>query len=304
MLPDPGSRRADEHRRPRRRGRAWLAALPAPVAELEDRWQLTDVGPAFEGGVVGFVAPAVRRDREPVVVKISYVEDETRNEADALAFWDGHGAVGLLDADRDRGALLLERLEPGTSLDAHPDRDEAISVACSLLRRLWHPVPDPHPFGSVPDRAARWAHELAERFQRAGAPFDRHLVDQATRLCVELARSREEPVLANSDYHLGNVLASRREPWVLIDPKPLVGERAFDTGHFLRSLLPVDLDPSAVGRLTKRLASELSLGPERVRAWAFVRSVEDALWGLTVGSDAEWDLECARVLAGLRRGRR
>jgi len=89
-------------------GRAWLAALPALVAELEDRWQLTDVGPAFEGGVVGFVAPAVRRDREPVVVKISYVEDETRNEADALAFWDGHGAVGLLDADRDRGA------SPGT----------------------------------------------------------------------------------------------------------------------------------------------------------------------------------------------
>jgi len=150
----------------------------------------------------------------------------------------------------------------------------------------------------VADVATRWARELPERFATLGAPFERGLVDQAAELCKEFARAQDEPVLANRDYHLGNVLAAQREPWLLIDPKPLVGEPAFDTGHLLRSLLRGEPDHSIAGRLVDRLASELGLDPDRVRSWAFVRSVEDALWGLSVeGSDVGWDLRCARVLS-------
>jgi hypothetical protein len=43
----------------------------------------------------------------------------------------------------------------------------------------------------------------------------------------------------------------------------------------------------------------LKLEPKRIRAWAFVRSVEDALLGLTVGQDVQWDLSCARILSDL-----
>jgi len=108
----------------------------------------------------------------------------------------------------------------------------------------------------------------------------------------------EEQVLANRDYHLWNILAARREPWLLIDPKPLVGEPAFDTAHFLRTVVPEGLDRAVVDQLVDRLAAELDLDAERVRAWALVRSVDDVLWGLeTFGSDIEWDLACARVLA-------
>ncbi|MGQ0668340.1 MAG: aminoglycoside phosphotransferase family protein [Actinomycetota bacterium] len=64
-------------------------------------------------------------------------------------------------------------------------------------------------------------------------------------------------------------------------PKPLVGERAFDTGHLLRSLLPEKLEPALVQRLVDRLADELELDPERIRAWSLVRSVEDSLWSLS-----------------------
>ncbi|MGQ0670761.1 MAG: aminoglycoside phosphotransferase family protein, partial [Actinomycetota bacterium] len=78
------------------------------------------MSPAFECGCVGFVAPVERADGTRAVLKISYLDDETRHEGDALAFWDGDGAVRLLDADPGIGALLLERLEPGTSLFDHP----------------------------------------------------------------------------------------------------------------------------------------------------------------------------------------
>ncbi len=101
-------------------GRAWLEALPKVVQELRARWELT-IGPPFEGGCVGLVVPAERVDGNRVVLKVSFIDEETRHEADALALWDGDGAVLLLDSDPERGALLLERIEPGTFLGDHPD---------------------------------------------------------------------------------------------------------------------------------------------------------------------------------------
>jgi streptomycin 6-kinase len=279
-------------------GRAWLDALPGIVADLQRRWGLR-LGPPFEGGCVGYVAPAERRDGTQAVLKVSFVDDETRHEADALALWDGDGAVRLLDADPARGAMLLERLVPGRSLSDHPDRDEAVSLACGLLRRLWRPVPEEHPFMLVQDLAMGLAQALPADFDRFGRPFEVALVEEAAALCVDLAASTEPRVLVNRDFHLGNVLSAQREPWLAIDPKPLAGERVFDTGHLLRSTLPEELDRAAVGRLVRRLADELQLDPERVRAWALVRSVDDALWPLAIGqTDIGWDVACARLLAG------
>lgn len=118
-------------------GRAWLAELPRLIDELRDFWSIAEIGPAFEGGCVAYVAPAVRADGSRVVLKVSLPDDETGCEADALAVWDGNGVVRLLESDRRRGAVLLERLEPGTPLAEHPDRGTAIDIACGLLRRLW-----------------------------------------------------------------------------------------------------------------------------------------------------------------------
>jgi streptomycin 6-kinase len=277
-------------------GKAWLDALPRIVEQLCRRWDL-NIGPALEGGCVGFVVPAERGDGARAVLKISLVDEETRTEADALRLWDGDGAVRLLDADPGVGALLLERLEPGAALERHPDRDRAITIGCALLRRLWRPVPTDHPFPLVRDLAGTWAREIPERFERLGRPFEANLARDAAQFCGEFATSSEPIVLANRDYHLGNVLAARREPWLLIDPKPLAGEPAFDTGHFLRSLLSPGVDRTRVDALVHRLAAELGLRANAIRMWAFVRSIEDALWGIGMGgSDVQWDLERARLL--------
>lgn len=281
-------------------GRAWLAALPEIVEELCARWELT-LGPPFEGGCVGFVAPAEHRHGERGVLKVSPIDEETRTEADALRLWAGDGAVRLLDAEPDLGALLLERLEPGVSLEDNPDREEAIAIACALLRRLWRPVPPEHPFPLVVDLALRWAREIPGRFDRLDRPFEASLVEEAADVCAELGRSREAMVLANRDYHLGNVLSAEREPWLLIDPKALVGEPAFDTGHLLRSLIPDQINRPLVIGLVERLAGELGVSAESIRRWALVRSVENALWSLGIGgTEFRWDLECARLLAALR----
>jgi streptomycin 6-kinase len=278
-------------------GRAWVEAVPSLVAELAERWQLT-LGPPIEGGHVAYVAPGERPGGERVVLKVSFPDDENRSEADALALWDGDGAVRLLDADRGSNAMLLERLEPGTPLEDHADRDGAIGIACGLLRRLHRPVQSEHPFPLATDLARRWAREIPEDFERLGRPFDPGLVQEAVTTATELAAWDGRTMLVNRDFHLGNVLAARREPWLAIDPKPVAGEPAFDSGYLLQSVLPHRPGRSVVRRTARRLAAELDVDPERIRAWALVRCTDNAVWGLF--PEEPWSrrqLHLARMLA-------
>src|SRR5207247_11215211 len=100
-----------------------------------------------------YVAPAVLEDGTDVVLKVGFPSREFMTEMEALRLFEGHGIVQLLDADAGQGAMLLERLRPGTPLADLADDEEATSIAAGVMRQLWRPAPPEHPFPTV----ARWA---------------------------------------------------------------------------------------------------------------------------------------------------
>jgi streptomycin 6-kinase len=257
---------------------------PALIAALSGRWQLR-IGEPFTGGSVAYVAPVERADGSAAVLKISPIDDETRHEADALALWDGDGVVRLLERDDTLGAMLLERLHPGDPLSALPE-SESIPVACGLLRRLRRPLPAGHPFTAVTTLVAGWSLTMPLAYERAGRPFAIHLLNRAVRLCEEFAEARIPAVLVNRDFHLSNVLSAEREPWLMIDPKPLAGEPAFDTGYLLESFLDPHPDRQRAAGLIRSLSACLDLDPGRIADWAFVRAVENALWAVEARPDS------------------
>ena len=279
-------------------GRAWLAALPRLIDELCERWSITDIGPAYEGGCVAYVAPVALANGAHAVLKLCLLDDETEREADALALWEGNGAVQLLKCDRSRGAMLLECVEPGTSLAQHPDRDDAIRIACSLLRRLWIEAPASHPFRLVTDFAQRCADTFPVRHIESGHTlFAERTLARTVALCREFANVHGPRVIANRDFHLGNVLASQREPWLAIDPKPLAGEPAFDAAHLVRSLLGKSISTPELERLISTIAGLLELPAQRVAGWILVRSMEDAFWCVDTGAgDPQWDVACVEAV--------
>src|ERR1700716_4107769 len=122
---------------------AWLRALPELVDALAARWALA-LGAPFAAIELNYVAPATRADGTQCLLKVSRHVDETRNEIAALRLWAGAGAARLLEADPDVGALLVERLEPGTMLStiAETDDDRATVIAADILRQLWRPLPE------------------------------------------------------------------------------------------------------------------------------------------------------------------
>src|SRR5687768_11739829 len=159
-------------------GRAWLAGLPGLVAALEQEWGFR-AGEPFGTGVAGWAAPATTAGGEEVVLKLSFPHREAREEATALALWDGRGAVRLLRHDRQRWALLLERCRPGTRLgDAVGSglpADDALAVAAASLVGLWSVPPaaeEASAFERVRDVCRDWAELVRRRMEELRPPFD------------------------------------------------------------------------------------------------------------------------------------
>lgn len=256
-------------------GAEWLGRLPRLARELTDRWEL-ELGEPFDA-LISLVVPVVRRDGTEAVLKLHFPEPESEHEADALAFWEGVGAVRLLEHDPERRGLLVERCRPGDQLWSVADEEEANRIGASVLRRLWEHTPADRDYRTLAGEAERWADELPARWEAEGRPYERRLVDETIAWIRELAPSQPELVVAHQDFHGGNVLRAEREPWLAIDPKPLLAERAFDTASLLRDRRDeLALEPHPERRLRRRLdqlSAELGLDRERMRGWSIVHAI-------------------------------
>jgi streptomycin 6-kinase len=217
---------------------------------------------------VGYAVRAELPDGTPAVLKLIHPHRESEHEGDALRVWGGDGAVRLLAEDPERNALLLERCEPGTKL-YEAGVDVALDVLIGLLPRLWKPAGEP--FHTLVDEAAWWRSYLPEQYERHSW-FDRRLFDAALDALDTLPQTQGDVVLVSQDLHAENVLAAEREPWLAIDPKPLLAEREFALAPIVRAF-ELGHSQRAVLRRLDRLTSELGLDRERARGWTIAQTL-------------------------------
>ena len=246
----------------------WLERVPDLVAECVAEWNLR-LGEPYEPGAAGYTVRAELPDGRDAVLKLIYPDRESEHEADALALWDGHGAVQLLARDDERSAVVIERCEPGTALAA-AGPDVALEVLIALLPRLW--VETGEPFHTLEDEAAWWIGYLPEQWERSDRTVERRLVDAAVDALTSLSPSQGQQVLLHQDLHGDNVLAAGREPWLAIDPKPLIGEREFAVAPIVRSFELGHSKREVLHRFD-RLTGELGLDRERARGWTVAQTV-------------------------------
>jgi streptomycin 6-kinase len=213
---------------------------------------------------------------------------EADHEVDALVRWDGRGAVRVVARADEHRAFLIERCWPGTRLwDSGADEP---SVVAELLPGLRGDVTQPHPFRLAADEARRWAEEVQARYELDGRLFQRSLIE----LAVDVFRTADSgtTALVNQDLHGGNILSASREPWLVIDPKPLVGERELDAVGLLRNAA-VNGGTQAVRRWLDVLA-ELGLDRERARRWGVAHALA---WGWAGGGWSTVSVDAARLIA-------
>jgi streptomycin 6-kinase len=278
-------------------GRAWLESLPLLLAECQARWGIT-VGPHFDLSF-NYVAPAMAADGRAVVIKIGVPNRELTTEIKVLQLYAGQGAVRLLDADEEKGLLLLERLVPGCSLSTLSDDEHATRIAARTMRKLWRPLAADNSFPTV-EQWANGLKRLRNRFNGDTGPFPVSLVDLAERLFAELLSSTAPPVLLHGDLHHFNVL-SAEHGWTAIDPKGVAGEPAYDVGPLLENpSLRLCTDVNIQRRRLEILVDELNIDRERMLAYGVAHAVLSAWWSYE-DSGGGWEAACAcaQTLASL-----
>ena len=279
----------------------WLEGLPDLIAAMRASWDLLITGPAREVDAFGMTIPATRAD-EGVLLRMAYPDGWFADETTALEAWNGEGAVRLLEAD-PRGAHLRAAPTPGTSLGTERNPMRALRLIAEALRTLWIPAPEGLQPLSVEVRA--WNAEMPARFESAHRPFERQLLYDAQQLFRAFGPTQSGQVLLHGDARLDAfVLDGDRA--IAIDPKPLVGEPAFDVASLLRDK-PAELvqDPVA-GReqlqaRLNQLTDQLDVQPSRVKGWAFAVAVDTGLVAYENGDPDGGDLmlEVARLCQSL-----
>lgn len=199
--------------------------VPADVAEVAARWQVratsavarTPSSDLLFGDVVGV----------PVVLKVPRVEEEARAGA-LLAHWSGRGAAPVLR--RDHHALLMARAQGTRDLAAWSEAgdDEAATEVLVTTAGLLHRIPAPGA-GTVPlVPLSAWFDSLL--VSEAADPLIRAAMMIATDLLDSTPAA--EVVALHGDVHHGNVL-DFGDRFAAIDPKGLLGHRAFDYANIL-----------------------------------------------------------------------
>ncbi|PVG83436.1 aminoglycoside resistance protein [Nocardioides gansuensis] len=258
----------------------WLESLPRLRAELLEEWQLSPDGEPMHG-YCSLVLPVRTDSGTAAVLKIALPDEESEHEHLALQHWGGHGAVRLLRADPRRRAMLLERLHQETLAQVWDI--EACEIVAGLWSRLHVPaMPQLRPLTAYVEGQGAALAALPRN-----APVPRRMVEQAISLGRDfVGDGGSTGTVVHTDLHYGNVLAAEREPWLVIDPKPLSGDRHYEVAPMLWNRWE-ELTGDLRGGIRRRfhaLVDAAGLDEDRARDWVVVRMVHNAMWTL---QDAE-----------------
>jgi streptomycin 6-kinase len=261
-------------------GTEWLGCLPGLLDEAAQRWCLVPGAPFPLS--YNYVCAATQNDGSAAVLKIGVPNRELTSEINTLRLYNGQGACRILEADADKGMLLLERLQPGTMLASLKGDDEATEIAAEVMKTIHRPVPLQEGFLSL----RGWFDELKKlrpRFDGGTGPFPEKSFATAEELIRDLFAEHRPQVLLHGDFHHFNILLSGRG-WLVIDPKGVAGPAEYEAGPLLTNPNNIMLEESQAIRRTQRriaiLAEQLGFERQRLRAWAICHSVLSSYWDL------------------------
>jgi len=259
-------------------GAEWLDCLPATIREIEKNWSIS-IGDPFQSVEFNYVAAASDDRGNAVVIKISppFENSEIFSEAKFLRVANGRKVVGLIEQDRDRRAILIERAIPGSNLaELYTGNEfEALAPAIDVLRAITgEPPEDTSETIDLND----WFDGLRRHKETA---FPANYAAKALEIYSRLSRGVNRCYL-HGDFHPGNIVSATREPFLAIDPKGMIGPIGYDIAVFLNNFhWWQDERADIKERLdfaVRAFSDAFELSTADLRKWAFAQMVLSAWW--------------------------
>lgn len=260
------------------KGRQWLDHLPNLIAHTAGTYGLSNLKPvnnlSYNYVLAGF------QGSKPCILKLGLDIDGFKREAAALMAFSGFGVVQVFS--ENAGVLLLECAVPGVSLKSYfPENDDkAINITANVIKRLHKaPIPRAHAFPHIKD----WLTALDKDWN-----ISAKYLQKAKRLRDHLLQTAIKEVLLHGDLHHDNILQNG-DDWLVIDPKGVIGEPAYEVAAFIRNPIPELLNHDDAlniihNRIT-RFAEILELPSQRIFDWCFVQAALAWVWALEDGGD-------------------
>jgi streptomycin 6-kinase len=268
------------------KGKIWLNELPELVSAISSRLDLRDLK-AVTNLTYNYALSGLKGDN-PIILKLGLDNEALAREAFALKCFAGCGAVKVLAKDED--LLLLERAVPGTSLKSYfPDREqESIEIACNIMKKLHQAnIPQDHNCHHIKD----WLTALDKDWN-----IPHEYLHKARKLRDQLLKTAEPDVLLHGDLHHDNILQNGND-WLVIDPKGVIGEPAYEVAAFIRNPIPELLNhvdaPTIIHNRITQFSELLGIPAKRILDWFFVESVLSWIWNIQDNLDLEY---CKRFI--------
>jgi streptomycin 6-kinase len=269
------------------RTRSWLDALPATLETWCTRHAITllPTTPPISFNLVLFGESPTHGG---VVLKLSPPSAEVRSEIGGLREAAGHGMVRLIDADPNVAIMVLERVQPGTMLDEMGLSDEEMTIiGAESMRSFWREPADPSDLWPL----RTWMRELLD-YQPGAVFIPADLISHSQALCRDMLDVPTSASLLHGDMHHQNILRRGDHDWVTIDPKGLIGERAYEVGTWMLNPGEVVARADYLDLANRRLdlfAEMLGEDRDRMACWTFVHSVISLAWTLSDDAPASID---------------
>lgn len=262
-------------------GYDWLAQIPSIVEKLSKQWGLSELTPV-PNMTYNYVLSG-HKDEIPIILKLGMDISWLENEDRVLNAFKGFGAVQVLASEP--GALLIERADPGTSLKTYfPKHDlEAVEIVCQVMNKLHQaPIPQNNSFVHISD----WLLDIDQ-----ASEIPESILLKANEMSNMLLATSDTEILLHGDLHHDNILQNG-ESWLVIDPKGVIGERAYEVAAFIRNPIPelllIDNPDKIISQRIIHFATYANLDPKRIQDWCFVQAVLSWAWALEDGIDAEY----------------
>lgn len=237
------------------------------------KWSLVVVGDHIETWS-SYLCP-VEMQGKKAMLKVLKKDSDEYQAPDILQFYDGKGAVKLLDYDTN--AHLLHYCDPGNDIRVLSE-EEGIAVFCDVMAALHHTCKD---FPTIKKLS------LLEKDFDMYLHSDKRLLSdeeiyQSKQLFLELIESQASEVLLHGDLHHYNILQDKDYGWLAIDPKGYIGDPAYEVGAFLRNPIyhsQYYLSEAILRHRIDAISRKLGLDRKRMTQWAYVSTILAITYG-------------------------
>ena len=265
------------------------------VARYVKEWQLHS--PQLLTETKTSILYKVRSRGNIVVLKLlksAGINDE-KNGAMALRYFNGQSAIRLYRCDEN--AMLIEYVdgESLSSLVERGDDEKAMEIIAEILNNLHaaNPIYESTSFMPLQIRFSSLFEKAANEHSCSDSIYVR-----AASCAKELLATSEGNTVLHGDIHHDNIRFSSLRGWLAMDPKGLIGDRAYDAANIFLNpwhLTAIVEDSQRIRTCGKVLARKMDLELSRVLRYAFVHAALSASWELEDGDDPSH----AMAVAGL-----